>query len=68
MRQPKHIVQPKSVVGTPAGCREALLVARVSYKEQEQGFYLPAQTKVLRAYEPIKTVCAGSSMSGCGSL
>jgi site-specific DNA recombinase len=47
----KQGIHPKFISEAPShGQRKALLCARVSSKEQEQGFSLPAQTKFLRAY------------------
>ena len=46
----KQVILPHFVIGTARGLRKAILVARVSSKDQERGFSLPAQVKLLREY------------------
>jgi site-specific DNA recombinase len=46
----KQVVRTQFAGGEPSGSRKAILCARVSSKEQAEGYSLPAQIKVLRAY------------------
>jgi DNA invertase Pin-like site-specific DNA recombinase len=50
MSHQKQVMNPQLADRARPGLRKALLCARVSSKEQEQGFSLPAQTKFLKAY------------------
>ncbi len=46
----KHENRLQLVTGAQAGVRKGIIVSRVSSTEQKEGYSLPAQTKLLRAY------------------
>ena len=50
VRMPTHLLKQRSPVVAERARPGALLYARVSSKEQEQGYSIPAQQELLRTY------------------